>query len=361
MKSPGLLRKGASILVCGLVCGLLIAGCGGGGGGGAGSGSVSATPSSPGTAVATFIADQQGGSFAGSWYTGDYGSTVAASASAYTDTTTATTQPTVFSLSSNYQILANGSWSPLALANGSAYYLTPGGWSLYSDVTGSVTYVDSGDGTHVTYMLPNGAPDYFSVKRTDLSGTTISCTGGCVTPGTYPTGSAKYSLTRTVDYYTLFNLSSGLQETDLSGAPLTYLPVEDTTAFCDPLIDTVYEPTATQWGTHAWLYYVYFTASGSGCTSSSISAALAAGAQQQVVITWTPTGNTAVPTVLVLTNWYPIYPNMSFFGLTNPWFYSLRAGNVWEGIVEQAGTGFGRKSKIAVNAELTANGYAPIP
>ena len=81
-----------------------------------------------------------------------------------------------------------------------------------------------------------------------------------------------------------------------------------------------------------------------------------------MTITWTPTGVAAVPTVLVLTNWFPISPNTSFFGFTNPWFYSLRAGYVWEGIMlPKTSTVSSKKNKVAINAELMASGYTTIP
>jgi hypothetical protein len=171
-------------------------------------------------------------------------------------------------------------------------------------------------------------------------------------------------LAYTSNFYFLYNLSNGLQVTDRYGVQLTSLPVEKVTTFCDPLIGTVYVPTSTQMAANpnGWLYYVYFLTPGSACSSSNITTALGTAPQQQVTITWTPTGVPVVPTVLVLTNWFPINPNWSSFGFTNPWFYSLRAGYVWEGIMEPATTTVSSvKNKAAINAELKASGYTTIP
>ncbi|HEY6096329.1 MAG TPA: hypothetical protein VIU93_15420 [Gallionellaceae bacterium] len=372
-----LLKCGAELGMFALMVGILMAGCGGGGGGGGGGSTgtgtsggtpwwtVGTTPSAGGTAVASYIAGEMSGSFGGKWWVGNwFGSTPAASATALTETLAGTAQPTVFNVTKNQQALINGAWSNLTVSSGSSYNLTPNGWALSTnDMLGS-TFVDSGNGSDAALVLANGAAYTYAITRTNLAGSPVVCPGTCTTPGAYPAGAESYSLAYTSNFYFLYNLSNGLQVTDGNGAALTSLPVEDVTTFCDPLIGAVYVHTHTQMSANpnGWLYYVYFLTPGSACTSGNISTALAAGAQQQVTITWTPTGVAAVPTVLVLTNWFPIYPNMSSYGFTNPWFYSLRAGYVWEGLMLPAATsGSSMKNKAAINAELNASGYTAIP
>lgn len=316
-------------------------------------------------AVSGYITDGMGGSFSGNWWTGNrFGASPVASATALTETLSGTSQPTVFSVAKNDQALVNGTWSNLAVSSVGSYNLTPNGWALSTNDMVGNTFVDSGDGTNGALVLANGAAYTYAITRSNLAGTAVSCPGTCTTPGVYPAGAASYSLAFTSNFYFLYNLGNGYQLTGQNGAALTSLPVEDTTTFCDPLIGAVYVPTLTQMtaNPNGWLYYVYFLTPGSACTSGTIAAALAAAPQQQVTITWTPTGVPAVPTVLVLTSWFPVYPNMSSYGFTNPWFYSLRAGYVWEGIMLPATTTVDSvKNKAAINTELNASGYTTIP
>lgn len=368
-----LLKHGTELGMLALMAGILITGCGGGGGqagsatnsGGTPWWTVGTSPSAIGSAVAGYIADGMGGSFNGKWWNGNnFGTSPAASATLMTETMAATSQPTVFSVTKNYQALINGAWSNLAVSNGSSYNLTPNGWALSgSDLAGS-TFADSGDGTNGTLVLSNGAAYTYAITRSDLSGTAVACPGTCSAPGVYPAGAASYSMAYTSNFYFLYNLANGYQLTGADGAALSSLPVENSTTFCDPLLGTVYVPSGTQMAINpnGWLYYVHFLATGTTCTSSSIAAALATAPTQQVTITWTPTGVAAVPTVLVLTNWFPIYPNTSIYGFTNPWFYSLRGGYVWEGLMLPANSSVSSmKNKAAINAELNAGGYTSVP
>lgn len=354
------LSKAAPAMVT-LLAGSLMTGCGGGGGSG-----PSADGTSPdGSAVASYVTDQQGASFTGSWWTGNhFAATPVASATARTHNLTATAQPTTFDVATRSQALVSGTWSDLAVSSGGYYGLTPNGWAYSSnDLVGS-KFVDSGNGTDATLVLANGSAYTYAITRTDLAGANVTCPGTCTTPATYPPGSARYDKVYTSNFYYLYNLADGWQVTDVYGTALSSLPTANATTFCDPLIGTVYDPRGTKMSSNpdGWLYYVYFLASGQTCTSGAIASALGTAPQQQVTITWLPTGVPAAPTVLKLTNWFPIYPNMSMFGFTNPWFYALRGGYVWEGLMVPANTSAGSaKNKAAINAELQASGYTALP
>jgi hypothetical protein len=114
------LKFGVELGVFALMAGTLIAGCGGGG-----------APSSGSTAVASYIADDMSGSFSGNWWVGNWlGSSPVASATVLTETLAATSQPTTFNVTENYQALVNGTWSSLAVSSGGAYNLTPNGWAF---------------------------------------------------------------------------------------------------------------------------------------------------------------------------------------------------------------------------------------
>lgn len=325
---------------------------------------VGTTPSAGGTAVASYTADEMGGSFGGNWWVGNrFGTSPVASATAFTETLAGTSQPTVFSVTENDQALINGIWSNLAVSSGGSYNLTPNGWAYSTNDMVGNTFVDSGNGTNAALVLANGAAYTYAITRSSLAGSAVVCPGTCTTSGVYPPGAASYSMAYTSNFYYLYNLANGLQATDGNGVALTSLPVEDTTTFCDPLIGTVYVPTTTQMtaNPNGWMYYVYFLTPGSTCTSGAITTALGTAPQQQVTITWTPTGVPAAPTVLVLTNWYSPTGTGSF-GFTNPWFYGLRGGYAWEGIMLPATTTVdSMKNKAAINAELKASGYTTIP
>lgn len=144
----------------------------------------------------------------------------------------------------------------------------------------------------------------------------------------------------------LFNLSNGLQVTDQNGTMLTSLPAVGAT-FCDPLLGMVYAPS--------YSFPNYVVSRTAACSQAAIATALATAPVASVSISVQLTGNPVVPSVLILQNWSVGY------GLTNPFIYGYRAGYVWEGLMEPAGTNWTLKNKTAINAELLANGYPAIP
>lgn len=307
------LKFGAELGVFALMAGTLIAGCGGGA---AGSGT---TPSAGGTAVASYIADGMSGSFNGNWRVGSWLGFSPASATALTETLAATSLSTTFSVTKNNLELVNGIWSNFFVisSGGSSYNLTPNGWAISTNDMLGNSFVDSGNGSNAALVLANGAAYTYAISRSSLAGLDVVCPVTCTTPGVYPAGAAGYSLAYTSNFYFLYNLANGWQVTDQYGVQLTSLPVEDVTTFCDPFIGMVYEPTSTQMAANpnGWLYKVYFLTQGADCTSGNITTALGTAPQQQVTITWTPTGVPAVPTVLVLTNWFPIPPTTPYMAL----------------------------------------------
>jgi hypothetical protein len=350
-----LLKYGTEALTLGLLTGMLMAGCGGGNGTSA---SNNTLPSASGTVVASYVADQQNGSFTGIWYTGSAFNTTPASATAYTETLANTTTASIYDVTSTFKALINGSWGIGTQNNATSYNLGPSGWVLDTDEPTGNTFIDSGDGLHASFRLANSASYNYTISRTNLAGTTINCSGTCVTTDIYPTGAASYDLTYASNFYILYNLGINYRITGHDGIALTSLPGLGTTTFCDPLLGTVYRAVSSS--PPIYRYNVYFVAGGSTCTQSAISTALAGTAQYTVNITAEATGNSAVPYVLLLENWWPIYPNMSTYGFTNPWFYSVQSGYVWEGIMIPTGNVSSQKNKTAINAELTARGYIPI-
>lgn len=366
----GFIKKCGELLALGVIAGVLIAGCGGGGGGGSttttsgGGGGTTTTSgtSAAGTAVANYIADMQGTGSIGLWDNQFLLTFMGLSASAVSGATTLATTSTANVYSSTYteKLLVNGNWganatpvytSALYELNPS-YDLIPSGWFL-SPSTGALT--DSGDGINFT-LVPTGEPSFgLAVAQWSLAGTAIVCTSPttgavvtCAVPGNYPAGARLYSpLTYGTTRYWL---DSGTAVTDQNGTPLIDLPVIGTTTFCDPnTFPNVFQPASAGSST----YNVY--AAGS-CTGAGIASGIAGGALMTAVLSTQATGNSVVPSVLIASG------ANTGTNASAAYIYGVRAGNVWAGMMKPSGSKFdGGMNKIAINAELVANGLATLP
>ncbi len=349
--------QGGFLSVAVLTLSLLMLSACGGGGGSSGSTSTSGAggpyPSGSSTPVGSYIADSLGTGFTGLWLNTSFsGSTASAVAATYNLTSTATAN-TYALTGTAWTLSTTGVWSTVTSAPATNVYdLVASGWAAEGPY---FNFVDSGDG--VTASVQNTANGFtlpYSFAQTSLAGMSITCYSAtntvvaCATPGAYPSGASRYTLTLTATAHYLFG-TAGI--TDASGIPLTAYPGAATT-FCDPYTLFVYQPTATM-----GVYNVFGT---TACTPAAISSALVSASMGTVTITQTATGNAAVPYVLVLSSWtgglaaYSMFPSINFT-------YGLRAGNVYFGTDVNVGYTAMAENKTAVNAELTATGFAPLP
>lgn len=276
-----------------------------------------------------------------------------ASAVAATDSLTPTATANVYALGSTAWTLSTANvWSGTPYsATGNVYDLAASGWVAE---TSSYSFVDSGNGVNASVQNANGYSVPYSFAKTNLAGTSITCFSAtnvvvtCAVPGAYPSGAFRYTLTMNAAAYYLSG-TGGV--TDTSGNPLAAYPAASAT-FCDPAMWLVYQPTGT-----GGVYNVF---SSSGCTSSAITTALGSASIGTVTITQTATGNAAVPSVLVLSSWTGALAGYNSMGPINL-IYGLRAGNVYIGSTVSSGYTYPVENKTAVNAELTATGFAPLP
>ncbi len=354
-KKMGLLRKGVELLILGAAAGILIAGCGGGGGGG---GTTSANSSKP--AVASYIADGQGTSFNGWWVNQGGLLGVSAVATTYSLNTTATAGTYAWVSTAKSVAAASGVWTSSAGYVPTGFDLTPAGWVT---VTGTNTFVDGGDGIHVSLNNADGSTTTYSISQTSLSGKAVVCTNNvgttiaCVAPGNYPAGSSAYVKTQTANTYSIPNTSIVANRiTDATGAALTALPTIGTGTFCDPVSGYVYQPTTTV-GT-----YNTYTDFAFGCNSVGIASAVAAASAGTVQLASKPTGNAVVPTVLAFSSWTGVALATRFNSPYYTYFLTLNAGNVYWGASTLTGNQAPpEKNKGTINAELVANGLPVIP
>lgn len=316
----------------------------------------SANPPASGatTAVGNYIADHLTPGFVGSWAITP-ASAVVASESTLVATATANTYNNTYL----EKLLAGTTWGTNPTRwFGACYDLIPTGW-LQCPSTG--TWVDSGDGS--TIILTNTGEPALAVTMvsTSLAGTPITCTSPttglvvtCSVPGNYPAGAVSFTQTYGSDWYSLCGFAYCTALTDSSGAALTALPSVGATGptFCDTDNFSVLQPINPAPAPGSNNYNVFSTAS---CLASDIASAITTSAVGTVLVSIQSTGNTVVPTVLRLSA-------TGTLAWMNNYIYGVRAGNVWYGWMTPNGTvGNNEENKIAINAELVANGITPLP
>jgi hypothetical protein len=237
------------------------------------------------------------------------------------------------------------------------YGLTASGW-VQSPHGGTV--VNNLDGT-IT-VTPTGHPSTIeAIKRTNLAGTAIPCFNAKCTVGTlYPTGSV-YTRSLAVVPKAIYHVSSGniqfpTKVTDMTGVALTALPALGT-SFCVQQGPgaAIFKPITPAPAAGADNYNEFGAWS---CSATDIATAMVT-PQGTVTLSAKATGNTAVPTVGLVT----VTVAGSPISWMNNSIIAVRAGLVYPGWMQpaaQAGHIQGL-NKIAVNAELTANGHATLP
>lgn len=308
--------------------------------------------------VGSYIADQQSASLVGSWHL------VTALSSAYVGKSTLTSSTTANTYTATYanELLASSVWSATntgvweAMTVGVSYDLTSSGWVLSPSTS---TLVDNGDGSTISITPSGESALKVTVSSVSLAGEAISCSTlgvACTVPGNYPNGAVQYQYSYPTTMYFLGTKSnvSAAPITDASGTILTALPTIGT-LFCDPN-NWVLSPISPTPAAGASNYNAYTLPSG-GCTSANITTAIAGTVLFTTLISTQATGNTTVPNVLRLSGM-----SGSYTGFNNP-IYGLNAGNVWSGFMYPAGVSGvnSDKNKIAINAELVANGLTAIP
>jgi Fibronectin type III domain len=304
-------------------------------------------PSASTTALGSYIADGLNGSFVGSW--NNYG---AGSAEAYPTSLATTGIANTYALTWGDKLLTSVTWSANPSPSG-LYDLISTGW-IPSPSTG--TLVDSGDGINVTITPTGESAVADSITKTSLTGaiTCFDATGAvmtCTAPNSYPTGAAEYTHTQgTGPYYSLWaGVTGATPVTDATGTALTALPAIGST-FCDPLSLLVFQAITPTPGAGANNYWMFNTAS---CAPADITTARGT-TPDTVLISTQVTNNSAVPSVLILSG-------ATVITYMNGAIYGLRANNVWPGYITPAGWTWTEENKIAINAELVASGFAPIP
>src|SRR5450759_724530 len=281
------------------------------------------------TALGSYIADQLNSSFtsAGWWSNGPTSATVPE------NTLTASGSPNVYNYTYKEITLTGGGWADSSIAP--SYDLASTGWipSLYT-----ASEVDSGDGTTYFWTATGEPTVTVTVKKTDLTGTSLPNS-----TGVYPAGSTLYTSIQDIAQYYLWGL---YPITDATGTALTALPKMGAT-FCDTDNVIVFQAIAV--GSNN--YNAYTTAS---CAATDISTALLTTPSDTALISIQPTGNSNVPNVILVT------------GLTtnsglNDTIYGLQAGKVWAGNTDPAGYTWAEKNKTAINADLIDSGYISVP
>lgn len=326
--------------------------------------------------VASLLADEQSG-FTGGWWLTQVVSAVTAgqnagaalasaqvAADAYENTVVAN-GPNNYTQTYADKRMTSTSWG--ANSGPGVSYILPaiGSWIVQSN---TATIVDNLDGTF-TWTPTGQNSELVSVTRSDLSGTAITCTDffsttiTCPSAGNYPTGAALYTYSNVPnsDEFLLFGSNPGVPSavavfpvTDATGTALTALPAfTQTTTLCDPNSFLVFQAIspAPASGDNV---NVFATAS---CLQADITAATATTAMGTVSATVQPTGNATVTSVIRIQATAPAtaFLNNSILG--------VRAGAVYPGYMNPAGIAYTSSdlNKIAVNAELVANGLTPIP
>ena len=316
------------------------------------------TSSGSTTAVASYLADQQSGGLLGSWFLG----TAAYSAFAGESTMVLTSSANTYTATYANMQLASGIWSAMnsgtwdAQTVGASYDLTSAGWVLSPS---TATVVDNGDGSTLSVTPTGENAVTVTIARATLDGATITCGTGnaaCPVPGVYSTGSGRYTFAYSSTLYFLGTKSNLLAApiTDITGTALTSLPTVGST-FCDPTsgVFSPIMPTPTLGGNN---YNVFNLPSGI-CTSANIATAMTGTVIFTALLSNQPTGNAIVPNVLLLSGETGTYNNLGNI------IYGLRAGNLWSGFMYQAGVSGANinENKLAINAELVANGLTPLP
>jgi hypothetical protein len=344
------INQRAKLLAASLAIGALISGCGGGGSGSTAAGTEA-------TAVSSYIADQQTGSSVGSWsYVGGASSVVSAGVNTLAATATANTYTSTYA----DKLLSGGVWgvdpNPVLI-----YDLKTSGWAL-SPNTG--TFVDSGDGSHITITPTGDVGVTATITKTSLAGTPIACTSPttgatvtCMTPGNYPAGAASYQSSYSgylSDRYYLLASADWGPVTDETGTTLTVLPTVGAT-ICHPYMHTVWKAITPTPAVGADNYNVHGTMS---CSAVDIATATATAAYATVLISNLATGNAVVPNVLNI----QASVGSPMASMNNSTF-GLRAGNVWYGWMSPAGSVGTSTSynKTAMNAKLLASGLVALP
>lgn len=343
-KNVKLLKRGLELLIFGAITGILVAGCGGGS-----SVSGNSAPAAAVTPVASYIANGQGTGFNG-WWANTNGLVGYPSAVGETHTLAATVSAGTYTYTITPKNLANGAWANAAPAPANYNLLTLG----WTPATGSNTFVDGGDGLHASLNNSNGASVPYSFAQTNLAGAPITCYSpagvavACAKPGNYPPGASAYLMTQTAASYTLTPYAI----TNASGVAMTALPSINVDTFCDPYLFYVYQPTATP-GTDN----VY---SAAGCSSANITAAVAPanllGTVQMIYLAY---GNAAMPTYVSLSGWTGAVAGWNIPAYNN--IYALRGATAYSGWGNGVGYMNVDENKTAINAELTASGFAPMP
>lgn len=337
-----------------MLFGIAVAACGGGSTDSASNNN--GVPIVPGVPSGTSAASTPVGSLlASNGGDGGWGRT-ATSASAWIEKYTPTAAANTYISTWVDLELIGGSWSPVTFpADPTTYYeLGTNGWV---DVTNAVWYVvDSGDGTHIAFSNTVRTTVY-TMAQTSLTGAiacsdpTTGLTAACAVPGIYPAGAAEFTGMNEAARvrYSLFS-STGTKVTNAQGVALTALPAVGDT-FCDPMYSSVYQPItpAPVAGNN------YNVISAASCSQTDITTALAGAATTTALISTKATGNAVVPNVLLVT----------YGSATSGQIFGLQAGAVSRGYyanlpADTTPYPWG-KNKIAVDAELTANGLPVLP
>jgi hypothetical protein len=202
-----------------------------------------------------------------------------------------------------------------------------------------------------------------TITETNLSGSSVECPTGiggnsvCLVPGTYPDGAVKYQLDYdplVSDEYFLWGYVDAKPLTDETGTELSALPTVGAT-FCDPNSGSVFRPITPTPATGADNYNAHWTWD---CSAAEIAASRSYHIKTTALMTEQMTGNAIVPSVLrVRTPANSLQPAMDRI-------LGLRDGKVWEGNFALAGTPHFNSTlynKAALNADLTARGWAVLP
>ena len=312
------------------------------------------------TAVGSYIADHITPGFVGSWAITPAW-VVPASAVVAAESNLVATGPTTYNNTNVEKLLSGVTWgpNPNPWLVGACYDLIPTGW-LQCPSTGA--WVDSGDGSTIVITNTGEPAIAVTMASTNLAGNPITCTSpttglvvACSVPGNYPVGAVAYTQTFGSDWYSLCGGNSGCTAiTDSSGAALIALPNVGATGptFCDTDNFSVLQPINPAPAAGMNNYNVFSTAS---CLAADIASAIASPAAGSVLVSIQNTGNSVVPTVLRLS------ATGTLAGMNN-YIYGMRAGNVWYGWMTPNGTvGSTEENKIAINAELVANGLTLLP
>lgn len=280
--------------------------------------------------------------------------------------------------------LVNGAWSVPPAGKYSDYKLTSTGWVLGNGGGSAGTVVNNNDGTLTITEAIKGTFTV-TVQENVLDGTPIL---GSLATANYPAGSRSYvglGGVTSIDSYALWNNNGANSSvsnhifgvTDLNGTTLTALPILGTDSFCAN--GFVFTPIAGA-GTGADNYEVFGTYG--GCTASNITTGLLSPAMGTAKLSTKSTGNTVAPSVRIATvsaaaiaaaNLVSSSIGTSLAKVNN--CIIGVAGGVAEvgcpgnnngnsGFVP-AGTSIpmaiNSSNKIAVDAELIANGYIALP